>query len=53
MAAKPGSPPIMPYIKGAKSFSKKVSEPLNIMKKWIKKVIVDFFLAFNSKLSIL
>jgi hypothetical protein len=23
--------------KGAKSFSKKVSEPLNLMKKWVKK----------------
>jgi hypothetical protein len=27
--------------KGAQSFSKKVWEPLNFMKKWVKKVIVE------------
>jgi hypothetical protein len=50
IAAKPGSPPIIPYTnvdifreKWAKSFSKKVSEPQNFMKKWVKKMIVDFF----------
>jgi hypothetical protein len=38
--------------KWAKSFSKKVWEPLNFMKKFSKKIIVDFFwLSFNSKLS--
>jgi hypothetical protein len=29
--------------RGAKSFSKKVWGPLNFMKKWVKKLIVDFF----------
>jgi hypothetical protein len=29
--------------KGAKSFSKKVWEPLNFMKKWVKKNGLDFF----------
>jgi hypothetical protein len=28
--------------KRGKSFSKKVWEPLNFMKKWVKKVIIDF-----------
>jgi hypothetical protein len=38
--------------KGAKSFPKKVWEPLNIMKKWVKSITVEFFLlSFNSKLS--
>jgi hypothetical protein len=27
--------------KGGKSFSKKVWEPLNFMKKWVKKIIVE------------
>jgi hypothetical protein len=41
--------PIIPYTnvdifreKGAKGFSKKVWEPLNLMKKWFKKIIVGF-----------
>jgi hypothetical protein len=29
--------------KGAKRFSKKVWEPLNFMKKWVKKIIAAFF----------
>jgi hypothetical protein len=29
--------------KGDKIFSKKDWEPLNFMKKWVKKIIVDFF----------
>jgi hypothetical protein len=29
--------------KGAKRFSKNVWERLNLMKKWVKKNIVDFF----------
>jgi hypothetical protein len=51
--------PIMPSTnvdifreKRAKSFSKKVWEPLNFMKKWVKKNHSRFFLlSFNSKLS--
>jgi hypothetical protein len=31
--------------KGSKSFSKKVWELLHFMKKWVKKIIVDFFVA--------
>jgi hypothetical protein len=37
--------------KGGKSFSKKVWKPLNFMKKYFKKITVEFFLVFNSKLS--
>jgi hypothetical protein len=38
--------------KGAKSFSKKVWEPLNFMKKCVKKNhIRPFLLPFNSKLN--
>jgi hypothetical protein len=39
--------------KGAKSFSKKVSEPLNLMKKWVKKNHSRLFSCHlsNSKLS--
>jgi hypothetical protein len=36
--------------KRGKTFSKKVWEPLNFMKKWVKKIIADFLLLFNSKL---
>jgi hypothetical protein len=43
--------PIMPCTnvdifreKGAKSFSKKVWEPLNLMKKWVKKIMLTFFI---------
>jgi hypothetical protein len=28
---------------GGKSFSKKVWEPLNFMKNWVKKIVVGFF----------
>jgi hypothetical protein len=49
--------PIMPYTdvyifreKGAKSFSKKVWEPLNFLKKWVKKII-HLFVVIYSKLS--
>jgi hypothetical protein len=49
--------PIMPYTnadifreKRDKSFSKKVWESLNFMKKWVKKII-DFFVVIYSELS--
>jgi hypothetical protein len=36
--------------KGDKSLSKKVWEPLNFMKKYVKKITVEFFVVFNSNL---
>jgi hypothetical protein len=37
--------------KSGKSFSKKVWGPLNFMKIYVKKITVEFFIVFNSKLS--